>query len=206
MWWLLLKTYIFALLSRTVSIKNFTLVHANVSCTVLLNDFWMLQRKRIFSLFFFYCLIFNHIPYDWMFCTSLSKIWYKIPLEIVNCSISCSKSGWQKWNFPVAFPRMKAWLEWFLDSQKGIKEGSWRWRGRKLEYLQNPFTGERTEYTRELNPKTLTSGRLLSPRTLSEALIIPKTKKFAVQTWKRGSRIGKTKETREYIEGNTLPE
>lgn len=44
------------------------------------------------------------------------------------------------------FPRLQAWYDWFNTSQIGQEPGSYRWRGRD----------ETT--TRELNPRTLTSG------------------------------------------------
>ena len=62
--------------------------------------------------------------------------------------------------FFAAFPRMKAWLEWYLSSQKGSIDGSWRWRGRQMEFLPDPFTRRDSIYTKELNPKTLTSGNV----------------------------------------------
>ena len=58
----------------------------------------------------------------------------------------------------AAFPRMRAWLDWFIRTQQGRLPGSWRWRGRHLEFVNDPFTGATSDLTRELNPKTLTSG------------------------------------------------
>ena len=58
----------------------------------------------------------------------------------------------------AAFPRMRAWLDWFIRTQQGRLPGSWRWRGRHLEFVNDPFSGAATDLTRELNPKTLTSG------------------------------------------------
>ena len=58
----------------------------------------------------------------------------------------------------AAYPRLQAWLDWFIQSQAGKLPGTWRWRGRSLEFLSDPITGQLTGYSRELNPKTLTSG------------------------------------------------
>lgn len=44
------------------------------------------------------------------------------------------------------FPRLYKWYTWFTESQKGTKEGTYRWRGRD------------PNATNELNAKTLTSG------------------------------------------------
>ena len=46
----------------------------------------------------------------------------------------------------AAFPRLELWLDWYLKSQRGPVPGSFRWRGRDPNALN------------ELNPKTLTSG------------------------------------------------
>jgi mannosyl-oligosaccharide glucosidase len=46
----------------------------------------------------------------------------------------------------AAYPRVRAWVDWLLRTQKGAAPGSFRWRGRDGEAVG------------ELNPKTLTSG------------------------------------------------
>ena len=46
----------------------------------------------------------------------------------------------------AAWPRLRAWLDWFLTTQAGSLPGTFRWRGR------NNITD------RELNPKTFASG------------------------------------------------
>ena len=44
------------------------------------------------------------------------------------------------------YPSLRVWFGWFLSTQGGDREGAYRWRGRD------------SSTTRELNPKTLTSG------------------------------------------------
>lgn len=53
---------------------------------------------------------------------------------------------------------MQAWLDWLIRTQRGVAEGSWRWRGRHMDTVEDPITGEPTQFSRELNPKTLASG------------------------------------------------
>lgn len=47
----------------------------------------------------------------------------------------------------AAFPHLAAWFRWFNTTQAGPVPGSYRWRGRDAQT------------DRELNPKTLTSGK-----------------------------------------------
>ena len=68
-----------------------------------------------------------------------------------HLALKNSSESQEKVLFEKLYPRLVAWFQWFNNTQKSSKHDSaYCWKGR------NATT------TRELNPKTLTSGRLLS--------------------------------------------